>query len=62
MNKSPCLNCEDRSILCHDSCNKYKSYRDKADRVKKARRKELDADGYVVNNIYKFKKARNLPK
>ena len=29
---SPCKNCEDRSVFCHTSCDKYKAYREAKDR------------------------------
>lgn len=60
MNKPPCLNCEDRTIYCHDRCEKYQNYRKIIDKSKEDRAKELDATGYTVKNIYKFRKARNL--
>ena len=61
MNNRPCLDCNDRTIICHDTCHEYKEFRKVIDNIKLCRKRELDADGYVVNNIHKFKKMRNLP-
>ena len=27
MNNGPCLNCEDRKLACHSTCEKYAEYR-----------------------------------
>ena len=61
MNKSPCLYCKYRNLSCHMNCESYLEYRKLIDRAKQDKLRELDATGYLVNNIYKFKKARNLP-
>ena len=62
MNKSPCYDCKYRTLECHSTCASYLQYRQVIDKAKQKRKYELDATGYIVNNIYKFKKARNLPK
>lgn len=32
--KGPCKNCDGRHLLCHDSCERYKHYKDELARVK----------------------------
>lgn len=60
MNKSPCLDCKNRSLYCHDTCKRYLKYRKLIDEARVERVKEMDVMGYTINNVYKFKKARNL--
>ena len=36
-NPPPCLNCSERHTLCHDTCNKYKQYKEINIEVSKAR-------------------------
>ena len=33
MNNSPCMNCGDRKLNCHNNCRKYKNYRNKVDKA-----------------------------
>lgn len=65
MNKAPCLECDrdtpnKRAINCHDRCSKYQNYKRVNENVKSKRKEESEINGYTVNNIHKFKKARNL--
>lgn len=62
MNKSPCYDCKYRTLECHSTCVSYLEYRQVIDKAKQKRKYERDITGYIANNIYKFKKARNLPK
>ena len=34
MIKSPCKNCEDRKLACHDKCKKYKAYKLELEKAK----------------------------
>lgn len=38
--KNSCLNCENRTILCHKDCLKYKKYLKELDKIKKAKKLE----------------------
>ena len=51
--KNPCLNCEERVLRCHATCEKYKEFTDEGDAIKKARY------DYVMHNriSYKYKQA-----
>lgn len=60
MRKSPCKDCEDRDLTCHDDCPKFKRYRAKIDKANKARRAETEISTYTYNSIHKYKKNRNL--
>ena len=33
--KNPCLNCEERKLKCHATCEKYKEFTDEGDASKK---------------------------
>lgn len=35
--KNPCLNCEERVLRCHATCEKYKEFTDEGDAIKKSR-------------------------
>lgn len=52
----PCLNCNDRVVGCHGKCEKYKSYRDKIDKIHKENRKNTDI------NLYIFQRNRRINK
>lgn len=45
MSKNKCLNCTDRYIGCHDSCEKYQSF--------KAERELIYKNRYILNYIKK---------
>ena len=38
MNMSPCKDCRERVIACHDSCQKYKDWSDEQNKVKSIKR------------------------
>lgn len=58
---SPCMKCTDRHLACHDSCPKYKEWKDFFDTDKRKycedayRRKELTE---VAKNGYKNMKTK----
>ena len=60
-----CYNCKDRFVnaktneRCHDSCEKYKVFRDKMDVVKQNRYKRNDINGYMIESCIKSKRAMN---
>lgn len=60
MNKSPCYDCKHRTLSCHMVCRSYLNYKQVLDLAREKKRLETDYNAYEVNNIYKFKKARNL--
>ena len=62
MNKSPCYNCKYRTLSCHMVWESYLNYKRVIDTAKQKERLESDYKSYEVNNVYKFKKARNLSK
>lgn len=43
--KSPCKDCQDRYIGCHERCNKYQKYKAYCDKLRELRRKES-----IMNN------------
>lgn len=38
--KNSCLNCKNRTILCHKNCSEYKEYLNELDKIKKAKKLE----------------------
>ena len=61
MNKVPCLHCEHRDLTCHMGCEKYLQYRKIIDNAKESKVYENNIINYEICNIYKMKRARNLP-
>ena len=49
--KNPCMNCEDRHIACHDSCSRYKVWKEEVvehrEKIQKAKE-----DYYGVRTIW----------
>ena len=45
----PCLNCEDRTITCHSTCEKYKAFRERLDLIREGKKKHWP-DNYLYNN------------
>lgn len=43
--RGPCLECKERHVGCHGSCERYKEFREKLDRIKRAR-KQYEATEY----------------
>lgn len=43
--KSPCKDCKDRCVGCHDSCSKYLAYNAEREAERQARYQQYIADG-----------------
>lgn len=52
--KSPCLNCINRSINCHSTCESYKSFRQNLDAfnkmVRDEKHKENDYNDHLIES------------
>lgn len=48
--KSPCLNCEDRELACHDRCERYKKFKEELQVIKDWRKKteNFEHDDYKL--------------
>ena len=53
--KSPCINCEDRELACHDRCEKYKKFKDELKEIQDWRKR-------IVNYEYDEYKVKGWPK
>lgn len=57
-----CLNCKDRVIGCHATCEKYAKFKERGDQIKKARLEELkrnqSSDKHIKNMINKLKRKK----
>lgn len=40
---SPCLDCEDRHIACHDKCDRYAEYRKQIDKIRNAEHADVSS-------------------
>ncbi len=45
MTKPPCVNCTERHLACHDSCEKYKGWQAENDKIKAAKQKAIHEIG-----------------
>lgn len=45
---SPCLNCPDRHFKCHSECEKYKKFREKIDKARKAYQDETQRNYSIM--------------
>ena len=50
---SPCYNCDEKYIGCHDSCEKYREYKSNIDEINQAKREYNDFRLYKKDVIYK---------
>lgn len=53
---SPCKNCEDRSVGCHGSCEKYAEWKGQQDWTNRRRYKPRRRSHRIKNDIKKFMK------
>ena len=44
MGNSPCMNCTNRKILCHDDCPAYLKFHEKVERAREQRRNAIAAN------------------
>lgn len=60
MNKNVCLNCKDRRLYCHSSCEKYFAYRKELEErnkvIRENRAKENAFNEYNIKSASKNKK------
>lgn len=60
--KSPCLDCDDRVVGCHSSCEKYAAYRAEIDTDKsvitEVKTKENLIYSYKVESIKRMKRGK----
>lgn len=54
----PCLNCTDRKLGCHGSCERYKEFQEKNEEIKAKERAEKDI--YAGYRDYKEEKFKRL--
>ena len=60
--KAPCLNCPDRTIVCHSNCELYINYKKENDKIREEKHKinQLAQEWYEfkVQRYKKFNKRR----
>lgn len=63
-NYSPCLDCSDRQLGCHATCERYMAFKNQSDEFKQLvsdiKAKEDLAISYEVNDMRKKKKRRGI--
>ena len=58
MNYVPCRFCADRSLHCHERCEKYMKYKAERERERAARLDRLDVNTYIIGGIRDRKQKR----
>ena len=60
MLKAPCKNCPDRSLGCHDHCEKYKAYKQEHKELNDLKRKAIQSenDWYALRRHHQRKEYR----
>lgn len=53
---APCMNCSDRFIGCHSSCDKYSKYKTRSEEIQNNRKKELLPNIYIKKEVERSKK------
>lgn len=53
MAKSPCKDCEDRTINCHSTCREYKAWKFEKDRLNDINRKRKQIDTALTEAMVK---------
>ena len=56
--KSPCLNCNNRELICHDSCIRYSDFKVINEEIKEARATYSNSKWIYINSIARSKKYR----
>lgn len=53
---SPCQNCPERRLVCHDYCPAYLEYHEERIKVREALRKERYAASYLIEQSVRIEK------
>ena len=53
--KTPCKNCELRTVGCHGTCVRYIMYKCRMDRQSKERNLRCDVGAYIGNNVKRIR-------
>lgn len=60
--KGPCLNCKDRDIHCHSTCEKFKAYEDEykeyKEKLDKYKREKFVNCAYISESIRRMSKKK----
>ena len=59
---SPCLNCKDRTMNCHDICYKYKRFINNRSDVKKKIQKDNEFEYYLIDATFRQKEGKGVVK
>lgn len=54
LDNDTCYNCQERELLCHSKCEKYKQYRQMLDKIIKKKSEENNYIGHVVGARQRF--------
>ena len=52
-NRAPCRECTERHSTCHDTCEKYRSWKRLRDEAVKAQREGNGADAVIASGVYR---------
>lgn len=57
---APCLNCPDRKLLCHSSCDRYKEYVELVRQINENRKRILNNDAFDKRVLKKHFERRKI--
>lgn len=52
---APCYKCEDRSVRCHSTCEKYKAFAQEREKIREQKAKEREMDSFY-GDVIRFDK------
>lgn len=58
ISKSPCKGCEERSLKCHGTCEKYLEYQRDAEAIRQKRREYTKAQDEYISQVERRAKMR----
>lgn len=54
---SPCQNCPERRLVCHDRCPAYMEYHEERVAERAARRSRRQVDEYIIKAVIRVKRS-----
>lgn len=57
---SPCHNCQQRKLTCHDRCEEYLKFNEERLAAKNAFKGEHEADSFTIFNVLKRRKGAHI--
>lgn len=59
---SPCQNCPERRLVCHDRCPAYMAYHEERIVIQQKRREASEFHVYMRKTVYQLKRSKKMLK